>query len=152
MLITPDRGKQIFGLLMILAGLAMTAGSLRESLRARSRTSVTEAQVLASFKTFMGIGPLRHEAINVRYEFFVNGVRFEKNQLVDNLPGGPVYVQFDPTQPQNNGLALSNSAPEFLGVTAGLLLIIGLGLALNVWKRLTARSRSAGDAQTSKTS
>src|SRR6267154_1074853 len=135
MLITPDRGKKIFGVLMIVAGLGIAAGSLAEFFRAKSRTSLAEAHVLSSHETMMGIGPLRHYSIDTRYEFFTDGVRFEKQQLIDNLPKEAIYVRFDPKQPQNNGLALPNSAPQFLSIIAGLLFVIGLGLTLNIWKR-----------------
>ena len=94
MLITPDRGRRIFGILMILAGLGMAAGSLKESFRARSRTRIAEAHVLSSHQTMMGIGPLRHYSINAKYEFFADGVWIEKEQLIDNLPSGPVYAAF----------------------------------------------------------
>ena len=147
MLITPDRGKRLFGFLMIVAGLFITAGYLSESFRAKSRTSTTEAHVLSSAETFMGIGPLRHYSVNVRYEFFADGVRFEKAQLVDNLPGRTIHVQFDPRHPTNSSLALPDSAPRFQGIIAGLLVVIGLGLALNIWSRSVARFRSTRSSQ-----
>jgi hypothetical protein len=143
MLITPDRGKKIFGVLMILAAIVLIAASLAEIRRAKFRTAVTEAHVLSSFEVMMGIGPLRHASIKVKYEFVANGARFEKEQLVDNLPGGAVQVYFDPRQPQNNRLALPDTSSQFVGITAGLLLLIGVGLTINVWKRPMAHLRSA---------
>ena len=141
MLITPDKGKMVFGLLMILAGLGMTAGSVIDFFRAKSRTSVAEVRVLKSFPAMMGIGPLRHYSTNVKYEFVVDGLRIEREQLVDNLPDGPVYVRFDPTKPNNNRLAHSDTSSRFLGLIAGLLMIVGVGLVLRVWSPIV-RPRS----------
>lgn len=128
---------------MILAAIAIIAGSLYEPRRAKSRTAIAEAHVLSSFEVMTGIGPLRHSSINVRYEFVANGARVETEQLVDSLPGGPVDVHFDPRQPQNNGLALPDTSNRFVGVKAGLLLVIGMGLTINIWKRPLKRLRSA---------
>ena len=151
MIITPDRGKKIFGVLMILAAIAIIVGSLNELRRAKSRTAITEAHVLSSFEVMTGIGPLRRYSINVRYEFLTNGVRVEKQQLIDSLPGGPVHVHFDPQQPQNNRLALPDTSSRFAGVTVAVMLVIGMGLTLNVWKRPIARLRSVTASRTRRT-
>lgn len=104
---------------------------------------MTEAHVLSSYQTMMGIGPLRHYSINAKYEFFADGVRIENEQLVDQLPTGRVYVQFDPQQPNNNNLALPNNAPRFLGVIAGLLIFAGVGLTLRIWSPISRPSSSS---------
>jgi hypothetical protein len=136
MLISPSRGKRIFAFLMILMGIGVIAGLLKEDYQARSRTSVTEAHILDSQQTMSGVGPVRQYSIDTKYEFFVDGVRFEKQQLVDRLPGWTVYVRFDPRQPKNNALDLANSSPRFIGVFAGGLILIGAILAWHSWKPL----------------
>jgi hypothetical protein len=129
---------------MVLMGLGIIAASLNETFRTRSRTNITEAHILSSYKTMMGIGPLRHYSTQTKYEFFANGARYEKQQLVDSVPGGIVYVKFDPLRPQNSSLVLPDSSPQFLGVLAGALLLIGTGLTLHTWKPIAFfRSRSA---------
>jgi hypothetical protein len=140
MLITPERGKGIFGVLMVLVALGMIAAGVRDFYRAKARTSVTEVHVLKSFQTESGIGPLRHSSINVRYEFFANGLRFEGAQLVDDLTKGVTFVQFDPQQPQNSSLTLQDSTPQFLAVIAGLLFVIGMWLVLSVWNPVSRLS------------
>jgi len=137
LIITPTRGKRIFGFLLILAGLGILAALGNETLRARSRTSSTTAHILSSFRTGKGIGPLRQDSISIRYEFFVNGLRFEQEQLVDNLDAGIIYVQFDPQQPKNNRLDLPDSTAYFNGVLAGVFLMIGIGLMVHTWRPIT---------------
>lgn len=150
MLITPDRGKKIFGVLIILAAIALIAGSLNEPRRAKSRTAITEAHVLSSFEVMTGIGPLRRSSISVRYEFVADGTRVEAQQLVDSLPGDRIEVHFDPRQPQNNGLALPDTSNRFVGIKVGLLFVIGMGLTINIWKRPITRLGSAVAARTRK--
>jgi len=135
MFLTPERGKKIIGVLLMVVGLATAARLVDELFRAKSRTSITEAHVLSASVTGMGIGPLRHYGVNTRYEFLTNGVRFEREQLVDNLPSGAIYVRFDPGQPDNNDLALPDSSPQFMGAMSGLMLTFGIWLILNNWKR-----------------
>jgi hypothetical protein len=149
MLITPNRGKRIFGFLMILLGIGIISGILREDFQARSRTNVTEAHILDSQQIMNGIGPVRQYSINTRYEFFIDGMRFEKKQLVDRLPVGTVYVRFDPHHPQNNALDLANSSPRFMGVVVGVLILIGTLLVWHSWKPL-AFFRSSGALNTGK--
>lgn len=142
MFITPKNGRRIFGLLMILAGLGTMAGSLKGAFQARFRTSIAEARILSAHETMMGIGPLRHYSISTKYEFFVNSSQFESEQLVDFLPGGIVYVRFDPLQPENNKLDLSDSSSQFLGVLAGFLILIGTGLVWHTWKPIALFGRT----------
>jgi len=133
----------VFGVLMLLAGLAMTAASVIEFFQAKARTEVTQVHVLRSFPTVTGIGPLRHQSIAVTYEFTVNGDHIERQQLVDDFPDGPVYVRFDPKQPNNNRLTLSDTSSQILGVIAGLLLVIGLGLVRRIWSPLSRRKSAS---------
>jgi uncharacterized protein YjeT (DUF2065 family) len=151
MLITPNRGKRIFGFLMILLGIGAISGMVMEEFRARSRTNVTEAHILDSKLAMNGIGPVRHYSINTRYEFFVDGMRFEKQQLVDQLPEGTVYVRFDPRQPKNNALDLTNSSPQYIGMFAGVLVLIGTLLVWHSWKPLaflqSSRALNAGKSK-----
>ena len=133
MLLTPDRGKRIFGVLMILAALGIIAGSLHEWYRSQSRTSVVEAKIVTARDSMMGIGPLRHYSIHTKYEFIAGGQRIENEQEVDSLTAAPLYVRYDPEQPANSSLALPDSRPRFRGLLAGLIMFVGVGLLLRVW-------------------
>jgi hypothetical protein len=143
MLVTPERGKRIFGVLMMLAALGIIAGSLNEWHRSKSRTSVAAANIVTAHESMMGIGPLRHYSIHTKYEFVAGGQRIENEQEVDSLAAAPVYVRFDPERPANSCLELPDSRPRFRGLLAGLLMFVGVGLLLRVWSPLV-RPKSAG--------
>ena len=85
MLITPTRGKRVFAILMIVIGLAIISGLMKRVYKSRFRTSTVEANILDHYNTGAGIGSLRQYSINTRYEFFVDGLRFENQQEVDSL-------------------------------------------------------------------
>jgi hypothetical protein len=151
MLLTPDRGKRIFGVLMILAALGIIGSSLNEWHRSKSRTSVVEAKIVSAHESMMGIGPLRHYSIHTRYEFVAGSERIKNEQEVDSLTAAPVYVRFDPQQPANNSLELVDSSPRFRGLLAGLLMFVGVGLLLRVWSppgRLKSTGASTSPAKT----
>jgi Protein of unknown function (DUF3592) len=150
MLLTPDRGKRIFGVLTILAALGIIAGSLGEWYRSKSRTSVVEAKIVSAHESMMGIGPLRHYSIHTRYEFVAGGERIDKEQEVDSLTAAPVYVRFDPEKPANSSLELPDSRPRFRGLLAGLLMFVGVGLLLRVWSP-RVRPKSGGNTSQQKT-
>ncbi len=130
---------------MIAVGLALMNGLVFEAWRARTRTEVTRAIILDSYPTMMGIGPLRLDSIEVKYEFFVSDARYESRQLVDALPDGSVVsVRYDPKKPKNNSLIVASSARGFMAVFAGLLIVIGTTIAWHTWRpiafwRLPAR-------------
>jgi hypothetical protein len=134
MLITPIRGKRIFAFLMILAGVGIIAGLVKESIQSRARTSIAEVHLLNHYQTGTGIGSVRQSSVHITYEFFVNGVRFEKQQLVDSLPSETVYVRYDPQQPNNNALDLDNSNPQIMSVAAGIVIVLGSLLGWHTWK------------------
>jgi hypothetical protein len=83
----------------------------------------------------MGIGPLRLNSIEVRYEFIVSDARYERRQLVDSLPdSGVVSVKYDPKQPGNNSLNVASSARGFMAIFAGLLIVMGATMAWHIWR------------------
>jgi len=151
MLLTPDRGKRIFGVLMILAALGIIAGSLGEWYRSKSRTSVVEAKIVSARDSMMGIGPLRHYSIHTKYEFMAGAERIENEQEVDSLSAAPVYVRFDPQQPANSSLALPDSSHRFRGLLAGLILFVGVGLLLRVCGPLVRPKSAATSTSQQKT-